>query len=364
MMTVFGRSPPKKVGRHARSEGFRRLRRCPTTIAMAAVSIPLILLVGCRPERAEEQGVAAEEDSSQIGLAQIHPGSGNFLLEGGAGHPEKMITVFYHQPETFLPNSPILVVVPGAGRNAGDYRDAWIEASETFGVLILSPMYPEEDYDFGAYHMGGLLSEMNIAESSGRGEGPNEVTLDEELFTYKVNRNSEQWIFQDFDRLFERVAADVGSSRERYDLFGHSAGGQILHRLALFYPSSRIDRTLAGNSGFYTLPDPATQFPFGLEGAPIDEESLEASFDQRLVLFLGAEDDATETGGTLLRSPTVDQQGRHRLERGRYFYEMGRRISQQLSVPFRWKLEIVPGVGHDFRGMSEAAAEYLYGGDG
>jgi len=158
--------------------------------------------------------VAAEEESSQVGRAHIHSGSGKFLLEGGAGHPEKLIMVFYHQPETFLPNSPILVVVPGAGRNAQDYRDAWIESSETFGVLILSPMYTEEDYDFGAYHLGGLLSDMNLAASTGRGEGPNEVTLDEELFTYKVNWISEQWIFHDFDRLFERAAAAVGSSRE------------------------------------------------------------------------------------------------------------------------------------------------------
>jgi hypothetical protein len=363
-MTLFRNSLPRAVGWCAQRGGFRRLCGSGPAIAMIAGSIPLFSLSGCRPEGVSEQGGVSEEESAQIARARIHPGSGNFILEGGEGHPEKLITVFYHQPETFLPNSPILVVVPGAGRNAQDYRDAWIESSETFGVLILSPMYTEEDYDFGAYHLGGLLSEMNIAESSGRGEGPNEVTLDEEILTYKVNRIPEQWIFPDFDRLFERAAVDVGSSREGYDLFGHSAGGQILHRLALFYPNSKADRILAGNSGFYTLPDTTTQFPFGLEGAPIDEEDLEASFEQNLVLFLGAEDDATETGGTLLRSPTVDQQGLHRLERGRYFYEMGRQISQRQGLQFRWSLEIVPGVGHDFRGMSKAAAEYLYGGSG
>jgi pimeloyl-ACP methyl ester carboxylesterase len=301
-------------------------------------------------------------DSSQIGVAHIHTGSGNFLLQGGAGHTDELITVFYHQPERFTPESPILIVVPGAGRNANDYRDAWIEASETYGVLVLSPMYTEGDYDFGAYHLGGLLSELNLDVSTGRGEGPNEVTLDEERFTYQVNADPESWIFGDFDRLFETVAAAVGSTRDSYDLFGHSAGGQILHRLVLLHPGSRADRVLAGNSGFYTLPDPATPLPFGLEDAALEEVDLEAAFGQRLVLFLGEEDNASETGGTLLRSPTVDRQGTHRLERGRYFYDFGRQAAERLGVPFRWSLEVVPGVGHDHRGMSRAAAEYLYGG--
>lgn len=33
-------------------------------------------------------------------------------------------------------------------------------------------------------------------------------------------------------------------------------------------------------------------------------------------------------------------------------------------MELRWKLEIVPGIGHDYRRMSEAAAEYLYGDQG
>lgn len=301
-------------------------------------------------------------DSSQIGVAHIHAGSGNFLLEGGVGHADRLITVFYHRPASFTPDSPILIVVPGTGRNANDYRDAWIEASEAHGVLLLSPMYAEADYDFAAYHLGGVLSDLNLDASTGKGEGPNEVTLDENRFTFRVSPDPESWIFGDFDRVFETVAQAVGSSRDRYDIFGHSAGGQILHRMALFHPGSKADRILAGNSGFYTLPDPETRLPFGLEDAPLAAEDIGAAFDQPLVLFLGEEDNEAETGGTLLRSPTVDRQGTHRLARGRYFYEFGRRAAERLGVPFRWTLEVVPGVGHDFRGMSRAAAEYLYGG--
>jgi hypothetical protein len=32
----------------------------------------------------------------------------------------------------------------------------------------------------------------------------------------------------------------------------------------------------------------------------------------------------------------------------------------ELDATINWKLEVVPNVGHDYRRMSEAAAEYLY----
>lgn len=302
-------------------------------------------------------------DSSAVGEAHIHHGSGNFLVEGGPGHEEKLVQVFYHMPERFTSDSPILIVVPGAGRDADEYRDAWVEASEGYGVLVLSPMYREDEYPFGAYHMGGLMEDLNLGRSVLYEEGSNRAHLDEERFEYRVNGNAEEWIFADFDRLFETVVAAVGSERERYDVFGHSAGGQILHRLVLFQPRSRADRIVAGNSGFYTMPDTATALPFGVADTPVTMDGLEESLGRHLVLFLGEEDDASETGGTLLRSPTVDRQGLHRLARGRHFHESGRALAGRLGVDFGWRLRVVPGVGHDFRGMSAAAAEYLYGGD-
>ncbi|MCR9287561.1 MAG: hypothetical protein NXI23_09285 [Bacteroidetes bacterium] len=52
---------------------------------------------------------------------------------------------------------------------------------------------------------------------------------------------------------------------------------------------------------------------------PILEENLVTSFSKKLVLFNGELDNENETGGTLLRSPTVDKQGLHRIERGHFF---------------------------------------------
>lgn len=302
-----------------------------------------------------------QPDSSRVGQPHIHEGSGTFIIRGGPGHHENLITVYYHRPESFTPASPILIVVPGAGRDGWDYRDAWVDASERHGLLVLSPRYPEQSYGFEDYHMGGVVKVTNMEEVVDFVEGSHEVLLQEEQLTVEVNAKKQDWIFHDFDRLFETVASAVGSDRTGYDLFGHSAGGQILHRFVLFHPNSEAERIVAANAGFYTLPDLDADLPFGLDGTPIEAADLATSFEQNLTLLLGAEDDHSEAGGIFLRSPSADRQGSGRRQRGRYFHETGKKMADALGAEFAWRIEVVPGVGHDGGGMSEAAAQYLYG---
>lgn len=302
-------------------------------------------------------------DNLIINEVKIEKGSGAFLVEGGTGHKEKTIRIYYHKPKSFTPDSPILLVIPGSGRDADEYIDSWTEASEKYGVLILSPQYTEEDYDYGGYHLGGLLYDLNVKSSVTYQENSNLVHLDEDKFSYKINSGAEEWIFNDFDRIFILVVNALKSAQTSYDIFGHSAGGQILHRLALFHPHSKANQILASNSGSYTLPDYSLKIPFGLKGTPIREHDLKSSFKTKLVLFLGELDNENETGGLLLRSPTTDQQGLHRLERGKFFYRMAKQKAGEMQTSFNWKLEVVPDTGHDFRKMGTAAAKYLYEGE-
>ena len=84
------------------------------------------------------------------------------------------------------------------------------------------------------------------------------------------------------------------------------------------------------------------------------------AFASNLVVFLGELDDENETRGDLVRTPEVDVQGISRIARGRHFYAMAEKTAQALGIELNWKLEVVPGVGHDLQQMSDAAAEYLY----
>lgn len=291
---------------------------------------------------------------------RIKTGSGYFQVEGGVGKQDKKISVFYHKPKRFTADSRILIVVPGAGRNADSYRDAWIAESEKHNLLILSPMYPEREYAFEEYHLGGLLKRSNLEYAIEYVDNTNWVKLDEDRFQAEINLRSEEWIFNDFDRIFDLVVEALGYNQTTYDAFGHSAGGHILHRLAMFAPHSKANTIIAANASFYTMPSIEFDFPFGLQNAPVAPESLDTAFSRRFVLLLGELDNENESGGTFLRSKSADKQGLHRLARGMAFFEKAQKAADQYGFDFNWERVIVPNVGHDHRLMGDAAATYLY----
>ena len=276
----------------------------------------------------------------------VKNGSGRFLIEGGY-QKEKTIVIHYYKPQNLKRESTIIIVLPGAGRNGNEYRDAWIEKAEKYNVLVLSPEYSEEHYpEFWSYNLAGMITDVEINK---------ERTA---MVSFKINENSKEWIYNDFDRIFNLAKEELNLNTDTYDLFGHSAGGQILHRLAIFKSENKANRILASNSGWYTVPTDIEIFPTGLKDSHKSVKDMD--FTKNLIIFLGEKDDANETRGELRRSPGVDKQGLHRLERGTYFYNESRKIAIELNYKFKWKLKTVPDIGHDYQGMSKAAADFLY----
>jgi hypothetical protein len=294
---------------------------------------------------------------------ELAPAGGLFFTSGGTGHESARIGVHTYLPESYTPRSPILLIIPGDGRNGADYRDAWIEAAENFGVLIAALAYAEADYDFAAYQMCGVIKDLEVQNMpvGPDGETPAIVRLRDEDISFSPNPRPETWLFNDFDRVFGLLATAAGSERTGYDLFGHSAGGQILHRAVLFSPRLGADRIIAANAGQYTQPDLGLPLLAGMKDTGMTEVSLAESFARRLTLLLGERDDNAEAGGTLLRTPQLDGFGVYRLERGRNFFAAAAERARALGAEFNWSLDIVPKVGHDFRAMSRAAAKRLYG---
>lgn len=330
----------------------------------------------------------------------IKPGSGSFLVPGGEGRESRAIEVHYHRPPILEKDSPVLIVIPGAGRNGDDYRDSWKDASEKYGVLILSPSYSEKHYpEYWSYNLGNMpgsvtldlkvkvhtnpadwqLSELiektsddatlnRIAEDNRFLRQLALLTLsgmiadtDVSAAGLNVNPDRSAWIFGDFDRIFDTARDALDLESNTYDLFGHSAGGQILHRYALFHSNSRANRILAANSGWYTLPDLKKPFPYGISDTGMSKDEISEAFRSRLIVFLGEKDDEHETRGSLRETPEANEQGPGRLQRGKYFLAAAQATAKRLEADLDWKLEIVPGIGHDYHGMSAAAEEYLYG---
>lgn len=289
----------------------------------------------------------------------LHPGSGNFNIKTVKN---TVISVFYHKPEKFDSSSKILLVIPGAGRNAWDYRDAWVEASEKYNVLVHSPAYDKQYYDYAGYHLGGILDKIEftnytVTKSEGR---VNKYRLDDKDIIKGEVTQSNTWIFNDFDSIFDQVVQTVGSKQETYDIFGHSAGGQILHRMAIFHSDAKANRIVASNAGTYTLPDFQYDYPLGLAETNIEEAMFKHIFARNLILLVGEEDNDEETRGTMLHTPILDKQGLGRLARGEFFYHEAKSQAKKMDVPLAWRFYKVKGVGHEYRKISRAAANLLY----
>lgn len=284
-------------------------------------------------------------------------GAGEFQVAGGPGREARRITVHYYLPGGAPPPARILLIVPGAGRNSYEYRNEWLGFGRDNDALIAALGYPEDDYDFAAYQMGGVIRNLKLDNMRLQPSGA--VYLNDEDIGFDVTPDRADWLFGDFDRLFDFLKSATASAAEHYDIFGHSAGGQILHRFVLFRPRSRADNIVAANAGFYTLPCSSEPLPAGIAGLGIAHESLVHSYAAKLTLLLGENDDSDDAGGTLLRTPIIDRQGLGRLSRGRNFFRVGQAQARALQAGFRWCMETVPGVGHDFREMSRAAAAFL-----
>ena len=305
----------------------------------------------------------APADEAALGFepAELPAGAGRFQVRGGSVRQDRRITVHYYRPEGFTPSSDILLVVPGSGRNGGAYRNAWLEPSIRSGTLVAALGYPESDYDFAAYQLGGVAAEVDWRNARiDRRERSTVVHLGDEDIEVRINQDASSWLFNDFDRIFEQVRAAAGSARHDYDLFGHSAGAQVLHRMVLFHGPSAARRIVAANAGFYTRPDPTEPFPLGLAGTGIADGALARAFGVELTLLLGELDNDDDAGGTLLHTPALDRRGLGRRDRGQAFFEAARRQAARIGAPFHWRLQRVPRVGHDHRAMSAAAARLLF----
>ncbi len=308
--------------------------------------ITLLLFLALTLGKVPAQDRNTDKKSSPPRL--LAEGSGQFAMAGGHS-PEDSLIIHYYKPQHFTDSSAVVLVIPGAGRNGDDYRDSWIKKAQEYNVLVLSPEYREEYYpEFWSYNLAGMYKDVKI----------NKERTAVESFT--ISNEPQEWIFQDFDRVFELAQEDLDLKTDTYDMFGHSAGGQILHRYALFQAQNKAHRILAANAGWYTVPTDAEEFPYGLQGTIQSSDKID--FSSNLIVFLGDKDDANETRGSLRHTPEADKQGRHRFARGHYFYKASQEMASKRNAAYRWKLEIVKGVGHDYRKMGEAAADYLYKG--
>jgi len=248
---------------------------------------------------------------------------------------DKPVTVHYYKSRSAGPDATVLFSIHGVERNGKRARENWMEFAEQNQLIILAPEFDQARFPHRLFQLGGI-------ESS----------------------DSQKWTFALIEKMFEVVRSEEQLRTTSYLLFGHSAGAQFVHRLVLMADTPHLLAAVSANAGSYTLPvypvsprDPV--FPWTLSDERLDTTRLGAALRRNLTVLLGENDSATDSP-TLPQQPEAMTQGTSRLERGKLFYALAQSQAHRLKVSFQWQLATVPGVGHDSRAMSRAAAGLLF----
>ncbi len=282
-----------------------------------------VLLISC----AASMPVSARQ-------TQESDGRGRYIFSNWDGPP---IPVWYQVPDSILPDTPVVVVMHGVNRDADRYRDEWAALAKDYGLIVIVPEFSETDFPGSlGYNTGFFIG----ADATPR------------------PRNL--WSFAVIEPLFDEARRRFSTAVPRYTLYGHSAGGQFVHRFVMAMPEARIERAISANAGWYTMPDPNIAFPYGVSGAPITEDHVAAALGKPLLVLLGTAD--TDTNDPNLRKTReANLQGPHRYSRGKRFFAAGQAVAARLGIPFAWTQEDVVGTGHQNRLMAEAAAKKIAG---
>jgi hypothetical protein len=274
----------------------------------------------------------AVAQSKQLAVA-LPDTLGSFLFVDSRGDPDRPITVWYYRPYRLPPDTRIVFVMHGSSRTAAEARDTGAVYARSHGLVVLAPEFSERYYPGDAYAFG------NMADSAGQ-------VLPESL-----------WALSVIEHLFDEVRHASGLTDPTYDIVGHSAGGQFVHRLLLFVPGARFRRAVASSPGRYALPLLTVRFPYGLLGSGTDSTALAQALSRDFVLLLGDRD--TEDRA---REAEAMSQGRNRFARGLRFFAAASDEANELGVPLAWRLVILRGADHQPGPMVRAGLQELLQG--
>jgi pimeloyl-ACP methyl ester carboxylesterase len=255
----------------------------------------------------------------------------SFEFRDARGRPDRPVRVYTYRPRQCDTRCPIIFVMHGVKRDASNYRTHWEFAADRYGFIVVAPemhAWPKA----AAYNLGDVAAQ----------------------------EDREKWAFSMIEHLFD----EVRDGQKDYRIFGHSAGGQFVQRMALFLPGNRASVMIAANPGWYTMPEwrkdkGAEPFPYSLVDARVGEAELRKSLGKRFVLMVG-EKDTDPDDENLNKSAGAMKQGETRVERAENFFKAATAAANDLGVKLAWELIEVPDAAHDGEKLSHAAADLLY----
>jgi hypothetical protein len=269
--------------------------------------------------------------ASPLRAALIARGPGSFQFVDQLGNPDKPIRVWFYCPQQPTSTTPIVFVMHGVQRNGERYRNEWQPYAEKYSFLLICPEFNDKDYPTNAYQWGNMFdAQMHPVPKS-------------------------KWTFTAVEHLFDYVKNATSDTSPTYFIFGHSAGGQFVHRFALFMPHARYALAIAANPGWYTLPTyTGHPFPYSLRDSNLADARLKESFGRNFLLLLG-EADLDANDPELRKTKEAEEQGATRFERGHNYFAAAQAEAASLHAQFNWNMAIVPDAHHSDKQMARAA---------
>ncbi|WP_321345421.1 alpha/beta hydrolase [Breoghania sp.] len=255
------------------------------------------------------------------------------------GQPDREIFLNTYTSAGYKPGNEVVFVQHGMMRNGDDYRDFWIAAADKHDLLIVAPTFPSEGFPEQEGYNNGMILSLEDGSVTPR----------------------ESWIFQVPGLIAGEMIAEGIIKEGCVRIFGHSAGGQFLHRMVSTFGFGPFKAVGPANAGWYSLATLEADFPAGLGGLGLDEDALRALFATDMHIFAGL-GDCNADADNLPTNPEAIEQGPGRLQRAHNYFAKGKAMAEKLGCPFNWQMTEVPEIAHDGCAMSAAAAGLWFEG--
>ena len=228
----------------------------------------------------------------------------------------------------------------GVSRNADSYRDAAIQLAKAECLLIVAPLYTEGSFPSDSYQRGG------VAVDDGGPLAPESA-----------------WGTRFVAGMIAWARAQAGDPNAPYALYGHSAGGQFLARVAAYEATDNslpagLERIVVANPSTWVRASGVDQddgapvdlnvsydaIPYGFEGFPNRVQNLKEYLALPITVYIGSND--TVRDSDLATGSYADAQGQNRRKRAENAFAEAQAAAAALGVPFNWTKVYANGCGH------------------
>ena len=203
------------------------------------------------------------------------------------------LDVYYHLPDVIDEDTEVIFIIHGNSRNADNYLETWIARADGENVALFAPHFKRSQFP--------SFNTLQMSTSKG-----------------VIRENRTLYLNNSIDELFVHIKSLFGLNDKKYNIYGHSAGAQFVHRYLLTSDSPAVDIAIAANAGWYTFLNGAN-FPYGIKNPPVslNDSNVKKFLKTNLHILIGSKD--TDVDSSVNQSEGAQKQGFNRFQRANNF---------------------------------------------